>query len=384
VSKVRLGLVVAIAGLCLAAFIGGTAVTPPYPPLPVDPFWLVWAGFPVVGSLILTRRPGNHVGQLQLLIGVCAAVSAVTSILYALGADPTVPALINQLAFAPIFMLVPLLILIFPSGDLPSPRWLPYAKSAVVTTVLLTFWLAIRPVSYSFDNVSFYENPLGVEALATLDSWVMGLFRLALGIFAVAALVQAVARFRQADVIGRLQVKWVLVPALFMPIVFVIGGLLEGLDRDLSNIVAITGILLGGNGVAAGIGIAVFRHRLYGIDKIVSRTVTYSVLVAFLGLSFFALVTASSIFVTGDDPRVIAIATLAAAALFNPARKRVLRAVEKRFNRSTYHAEMVVEQFSGSLKDRVDPEVVLEDWVATVNDAMQPSKSTVWVRKGSR
>lgn len=368
---------------CLAIFVAGTLVAPPHDPLPLDPFWLVWAGFPVVGAVILIKRPGNHVGLLQVLIGVSAALSALTSVLYELGADPTIPVLVNQLAFTPIFVLVPLLILIFPSGHLPSRRWLPFVRAAVGATAILTIWLAIRPVEYSMDNVDFYANPLGVGLLAPFDPWIMNLLQWALTVFAGAALVSAIARYRRADAVGRLQVKWVIVPALFMPVLFALAVGAELVDHELrqvSNVLSMIALLFGANGIAAGIGVAVTRHRLYGIDKIVSRTVTYAVLVALLALAFFGLVTGLTTFVTSDEPLVIAIATLTVAALFNPVRSRVLRWVNRRFNRAIYQAEIVVEDFTESLRDTVDPDAVVDGWVDVVEVTMQPSAVGVWVR----
>jgi len=224
-----------------------------------------------------------------VLIGVSAAASALSSVLYELGADPNIPVLMNQLAFAPVFVLVPLLILVFPSGNLASERWLPFARAAVGATAILTIWLAIRPVEYSMDNLDFHPNPSGVEALAFMDPWVMASLQLALAVFAGAALVSAIARYRRADAIGRLQVKWVIVPAFVTPVVFGFAAVVEIVEPDLwqlSNVLAMIAILFGVNGIAAGIGVAVTRHRLYGIDKIVSRTVTYTLLVGLLGLAF--------------------------------------------------------------------------------------------------
>lgn len=380
---VRTFLLSAVALSCLAAFVAGTLVTPPYDPLPFDPFWLVWAGFPVVGAVILIKRPGNHVGLLQVLIGVSAALSALTSVLYELGANPTAPVLVNQLAFTPIFVLVPLLILVFPSGHLPSERWIPFVRAAVGLTTLLAIWLAIRPVEYSIDNVDFYANPLGVEVLATFDPWIMNLLQWALIAFAVATIVSAIARYRRADAIGRLQVKWVIVPTLFMPVLFALAVGVELVDPELthvSNVLSMIALLFGANGIAAGIGVAVTRHRLYGIDKIVSRTVTYAVLVALLALAFFGLVTGLTTFVTSDEPLVIAVATLAVAAMFNPLRQRVLRWVNRRFNRSTVQAELVVENFADTLRDSVDPDAVVEGWVDVVEVTMQPAAVGVWVK----
>ena len=372
-----------VALACLAILVAATLVTPPHDPLPLDPFWLVWAGFPAVGAVILIKRPGNHVGLLQVLIGVSAALSALTSVLYELGADPAATVLVNQLAFAPIFVLVPLLILVFPSGHLPSRRWLPCVRAAVGATAILTLWLAIRPVEYSIDNVDFYANPLGVEFLARFDPWIMNLLQWALTVFAGAALVSAIARYRRADAIGRLQVKWVIVPTLFMPVLFALAVGVELVDSELSqvsNVLSMIALLFGANGIAAGIGVAVTRHRLYGIDKIVSRTVTYAVLVGLLALAFFGVVTGLTYFVTSDEPLVIAIATLAVAAMFNPLRNRVLRWVNQRFNRSTYRAELVVEGFTETLRDIVDPDSVAHGWVDVVEETMQPAAVGVWIK----
>lgn len=374
----------AIAASCVASYVGGTLVTPPHEPLPLDPFWLVWVGFPVVGTVILVKRPGNRVGLLQVLIGISAAVSALASVAYELGAAPADVVLANQLAFAPIFVLVPMLILVFPSGQVPSSRWLPYVRSAVVAAVILTTWLAIRPVEYSMDNVDFYQNPLGIDALAPLDTSVMGLGQLALALFACAALTSAVSRYRGADTIRRLQVKWVIMPALSMPFLFAIAAGLESIDPELwpvSNVLGMIAILAGGNGIAAGIGVAVLRHNLYGIDKIVSRTVTYAVVVALLASAFFGLVTGLTTFMASDDPLVIAIATLTVASLFNPVRNRMLRLVNRRFNRSTYQAEIVVTSFTEQLRDDVDPDSVVEGWVDVVEETMQPEAVGVWVRR---
>ena len=382
-TRIKTTLVVLLALVSLGGFLAGTAVAPPYPPLPVDPFWLVWAGFPVVGALIVVKRPRNHVGIIQLGIGVSAAVSAFTSVAYELGVDPQWPVLINQLAFIPVFLLLPLLILVFPSGGLPSERWRPYIWVAAITCCLLALWFAVRPVDYSFDGVVSYANPIGIGALASYDAWVIGVFQAALVSFAAAVLVQAIIAYRRADRIRRLQVKWVVVPAVFMPLLFLVGSQLEEVGSgslELSNLVTMAGILVGGNGIAVGIGIAVFRHNLYGIDKIVSRTVSYSLLLVLLGLAFIGLVTGLTTFLSTDDPLVIAVATLTVAALFNPVRRRIHRAVDRRFNRSKYDAEVLMGEFAESLQGQVEGEDVLDGWVHVVDVTMQPAAIGVWVR----
>lgn len=382
-TRVQRALVVLTAILAVGTFVAGTAVAPAYPPFPFDPFWLVWTGFPLIGALIVVKRPGNHVGLIQLAIGVCAAISAGTSVLYELGADPTAPVLVNQLAFMPIFFLVPLLILVFPSGDLPSGRWRRYVWAAGSACILLMSWFVVRPVAYSVDGVNSYPNPLGIDALGDFDAWVMGLLRGLLVVFAVAAVVQAVFAYRGADRVRRLQVKWVVAPALLMPPMFILGTLLEGIgpgSRELSNVVTMTAILAGGNGIAAGIGFAVFRHNLYGIDKLVSRTVSYAVVVVVLAMAYVALVTALTAFLAPEDPLVVAMGTLAVAALFNPVRRRVQAWVDRRFNRIRYDAERLIGGFTDTLRQRVDTVELVDGWVDVVEETMQPSALGVWVK----
>jgi hypothetical protein len=383
-SRLRTVLALLVAGFSLAAFVAGTAVAAPFPPLPVDPFWLVWAGFPVVGAIIVVKRPENLVGLIQLGIGLCAAISAFTSVLFELGVDPSWPVLINQVAFMPIFVLLPLLILVFPAGQLPSRRWRPYVGIALAVCALLMVWFAVRPVDYSVDGVTSHPNPLGIDALAGYDALVLGVLRLALILFAVAVLTQAVIAYRRADRIRRLQVKWVVAPALFMPPLFILGTVLEDFgprSLELSNLVTMSAILVGGNGIAAGIGVAVFRHRLYGIDKIVSRTVSYAVLVTVLGLAYMGLVAALTAFLAPDDPVVVAIGTLAVAALFNPVRRRVQSWVDRRFNRPRYDAEALIGQFTESLRDPLETAELVEGWLGVVSETMQPASATVWVRE---
>lgn len=123
-ARLRSALWVVTATVCVIILVLVTTIAEPLPPLPIDPFWLAWIGLAVVGAFILVKRPGNLVGGIVLAIGVCAALSAGSNLAAVhgwAGADYLV--VINQLAFAPLFVLLPLLILVFPSGKLPSPRW---------------------------------------------------------------------------------------------------------------------------------------------------------------------------------------------------------------------------------------------------------------------
>ncbi len=165
-------------------------------------------------------------------------------------------------------------------------------------------------------------------------------------------------------------------------IVFLIGVLAEfgGFqDSIVANVFLPAGFVL----VPVSIGIAVTRYRLYEVDRILSRTVSYVVVVGLLAAVFFGVVTATSTLLDTSDDLVIAASTLAVAALFNPLRKRVQRGVDHRFNRSRFDAQMVMDRFAGSLRDRVDSEEVVDGWVGVVAVTMQPASVSVWVRQPS-
>lgn len=131
--------------------------------------------------------------------------------------------------------------------------------------------------------------------------------------------------------------------------------------------------------VFASIAVPVLRYRLYDIDRFVSRTVTYSIVVGVLGGSVSLLATVVSVQFF-EDPLVVAATTLTVAAVFNPLRRRVQRVVDRRFNRSRYDAERIMDDFAGTLQGEVDPGLVVDGWVIVVKETMEPATVGVWVR----
>ncbi len=383
-ARLRSALWIFTATACVVFLALTTTISEPLPPLPLDPFWLAWVGLPLVGAFILVKRPGTPVGGIVLAIGLCAAFSAGSNLAAVHGwARPDYLVLINQFAFAPLFVLLPLLILVFPSGTLPSGRWRVPVAAAIVLGFALIVWFAVRPIQYSFDNVVFYANPLGIESLAGYDSVVISALQFALFGFVVAVFVYALRHYRRASLQERLQVKWVIAPALTAPLFFVMGIALEEVSIELSNLLLMTAIVGGGNGMAVGIGVAIFRYRLYDIDRIISRTVSYVLVLAFLGLVVLGLVSLLALFLPSDDPLVVAVSTLVVFALFTPVRRRVQALIDRRFNRSRFDAQRVIGRFAVSLQEQVDAEEVVGGWVGVVEDTMQPAAVGVWVRGAS-
>jgi hypothetical protein len=197
----------------------------------------------------------------------------------------------------------------------------------------------------------------------------------------VLAVADLVVRWRRSGGVERLQMRWFVFGLVVFSILLTTAIAVEAAGiRGMANELAwdLGAWVLGLGSLPVTIGIAITRYRLYDIDRIISRTITYSIVVGLLGLGAAGVAAlAGSQF---DTPLVVAATTLAVAALFNPVRRRVQRVVDRRFNRSKYDAESVVDEFAGSLQDRVDPDVVIEGWVGVVAETMQPSSVGVWLR----
>jgi hypothetical protein len=192
----------------------------------------------------------------------------------------------------------------------------------------------------------------------------------------VAAIVSLVVRWVRSRGVERLQMKWLVLAFA----VFLVGVLAEfgGFqDSMVANIFLPAGLLL----IPVTIVVAVTRYRLYEIDRILSRTVTYAIVVVVLGAVYLGGLAALTTLLSTDSPLAVAGSTLAAAALFNPLRKRVQGWVDQRFNRSRYDAQRVVDLFSDTLQKDLDQDHLVTGWVGVVSETMQPASAAVWVRE---
>jgi hypothetical protein len=221
-------------------------------------------------------------------------------------------------------------------------------------------------------------SPLAVPALEEVAGVITAdpSFLFVIG-FTLAAIVLVIGRWRRSEGVERLQFRWLLVGAVAFMLIMGIGQVVpEGNDGELLW-------LLGGSAIPGAIGIAVLRYRLFEIDRIISRTVSYTVLVGLLAAVYVGGVTGLTFLLPDQSQLVVAATTLTVAALFNPVRRRVQDLVDRRFNRSRYDTQRVMDGFAGSLRDRVDSSEVVEGWVGVVAETMQPAAVGVWVRGGS-
>jgi hypothetical protein len=274
-----------------------------------------------------------------------------------------------------------LLLLLFPDGQLPSPRWRPVAWAMVAWCAVIMVFLAVYPGLISTPEL---DNPFGLSgdpgaAMRQLQaSPVIPLVTIPLFL---ASAVAPLVRFRRASGEQRQQLKWFAYAVGLLVGLLILGSSpLPALAKALNPILGMLSVY----GIAAAIGIAVLRYRLYAIDRIVNRTLVYGLLSAVLAGVYAALVLVlGQLFggIGGHPPTwVIASATLAVAALFQPARRRIQAVVDRRFNRRKYDAAKTVEAFSARLRHEVDLDALSTELLAVVDQTMQPIRASLWLR----
>jgi hypothetical protein len=262
------------------------------------------------------------------------------------------------------------LVLLFPDGRVPSRRWWPVAWAGVVAVVVPTVVLAVGywPLRGPGLLTEGTEEPDLVGAMF----WLAFQAALVLGAISVVALV---LRFRRAPAVQRQQIKWfaygaaLSVPLSLFPEARPYGPYLEFLGTVL---------------LLAGLGIGILRFRLWDIDRLVNRTLVYGLLTVLLGAVYAGLVLALGQLsggIGGGTPSwVVAGATLAVAALFQPGRRRIQQLVDLRFNRRKYDAARTIELFSARLRDHVDLDTLSAELLAAVDQTMRPTAASLWLR----
>ena len=272
---------------------------------------------------------------------------------------------------------IPFLLLLYPDGRLPSSRWRPalwFTMATVIATfVAAAFLVEPEPV------VGMPPNPLGIPALSDFTNAVF-LYAAVPGqlMAIVLGLLSLVARYRRGEGVERQQVKVLLWVGAVAVIFFSVVTRQEGFPIWIGSILNFVFSIF----VGAAVTLAILRYRLFEIDRLISRTVTYAVLAGALALVYgFGAVWLPSRIVGEQTPLFVAGSTLAVAALFNPLRRRVMRSVDRRFNRSSYDLEQITDRFAARLRDQVDSEQLAADWRKVVTSTLQPSAVGVWVRE---
>jgi hypothetical protein len=327
--------------------------------------------FATVGALLAWKRPKNPIGWLLSAIGLAFTVAAFGVFL---AHFPRTLTLANWLGFLYFveFGLCVFVVLLFPTGELPSRRWRPVAWAAGAGLAGWILGCAFAPAIITVSPTM--RNPVGVTGSA---GDIFKLMALGGGVLIAAAGLAAVLsltfRYRRAGTTERAQLKWLVYAAAVIVVAVLVTVPIA--STDFQNAISSGAIAL----VPVAIGIAVLRYRLYDIDRVISRTVAYAIVTGLLVGIYAGLVLLATQVLRVHTPVAVAAATLAAAALFSPVRRRVQRAVDRRFNRARYDADQTVAAFAARLKDAVDLDSVRDDLAGVVHQALEPAHVSLWI-----
>jgi hypothetical protein len=272
------------------------------------------------------------------------------------------------------------LMLLFPSGRLPGPRWRIVVRIWLVAAAAETLAYLIVPglLEPPYKEI---ESPLAVDSLSWINPWPPAAVIL---LSTAAAAVDVVLRFRRARGVESQQFRWLAFTGIIAVISFILSLPVWG-----ETMVVIAEQLMGIAflGFPVSVGIAILRYRLFNIDRLLNRTLVYALLTAGLAAVYFGLVVGLQEVLqplSGGSDLAIALTTLVVAALFLPARGRVQTLVDRRFNRRAYDAARTVESFGSRLRQQVDLDTLRFELLAVVDETMQPSRASLWLRGQER
>ncbi len=354
------------------------------------PVWFS-AVFAVVGFVVAWRKPRNPLGWIMLAVAGFFALSGDAS--FYVVADYRLRhgglpfgwvALLAQPGWAPAIVLLGLVVFLFPDGRVPSPRWRwllwPYLGVAalwVVGTVVITVGAIARHRTGvdSGGNLLLLDHPAGFAAWwGAVDN----LFFPLLAAGWLASVAAQVLSFRRASGDRHQQLKWLLAGSAVAGAGLATSARVSGSHSVLLEILGHIGSVAM-LAVPVCLGVAVLRYRLYDIDRIISRTLTYTIITGLLVGMYAGLVLLATQVLLLHSAVAVAAATLAAAALFTPIRRRVQWAVDRRFNRARYDADLMVAAFADRLKDAVDLDMIHGDLATVVQNALEPAQISVWM-----
>jgi hypothetical protein len=351
------------------------------------PFLLALVSAPTVGAVLATRRPRHPVGWLLLALGLTIGLSGFMDgyAPYGLLARPgSLPAARWAAIYSPAATVAGIgclsfVLLLTPTGSLPSLRWHWWARvtAAAPVVFLVAVTLEPGPLDPAYRSVS---NPLGLQALqvpiAITDV-------VASGITVVGVVVGAlslVVRFRRAHSVERQQLRWVALAAVpvALAILVALAGMGVGSEVLITWAAGVSFAIL-----PLAIGAAVARYRLYDLDRILSRTLAYGLLTLLLAGGYAAVVLLLGRLLGRSSSLAVAGATLAVAAVFQPARRRVQALVDRRFNRRRYDTARTIAAFSGRLREQVDLDTLSGELLKVVEQTMQPTLASLWLRQAA-
>jgi hypothetical protein len=338
----------------------------------------------VVGAVVASRRPRHPVGWLLLAQGMVMWISAaaVGYIPYGLivrpGALPaaSIVARIYPATIAACLAAVGFVLLLTPTGSPPSPRWRGWARVSAAAVAVTLVAAVVAPGSL---------DPLAQYVSGPMDPQVYGgalrvanQLALLVGVLTIlAGAGSLVVRFRRARGTERQQLKWVALAAALTGLAMLAAAVLIAAGEvNLGAWASVVGVAF----LPVATGAAILRYRLYDLDRIISRTLAYGLLTLLLGLAYAAVVLGLGRLLPDSSSLAVAAATLAVAAVFQPARRRIQALVDRRFNRRRHDAAHTIAAFSGRLRQEIDLDALTGELLAVAEQTMQPTQASLWLR----
>ena len=337
-----------------------------------------------VGAVLAGRRPRHPVGWMLLACGLSLSAAGVAGGYAPYGLQVrsgALPAAAWVAMYYPAtallaLVLLGLVLLLTPTGSPPSPgwRWWAWLMAGAPTVLLLAMPLAPRPPEERYRAV---DNPFD---LRPFDGALLLANRALLALTVLGVLIGAgslVVRFHRARGIERQQLRWVVLAAALTGVGMLASVVLvvAGNERLVGWVSGVCVVLL-----PLAVGAAVLRYRLFDLDRIISRTLAYGLLTVTLGLGYAGVVLGLGRLLPQGSSLVVAAATLAVAAVFQPARRRIQAAVDRRFNRRRHDAARTIAAFNDRLRNEVDLEALTGELLAVVEQTMQPTQTSLWLR----
>jgi hypothetical protein len=338
-------------------------------------------GYATIGLVLTLRRPANPIGWLYAASGLVWALTIpfepwLVQLLRDHQPLPLVAQLAvvaSQVSWAPAIALgITLPFLLLPDGRLRSRRWRLVAAAAVAGVALFVAGAILSPGETGNDPGPI-DNPVGLAGVAGRVAMVVTISGLVLyAVSLLAALVCVVLRFRASRGVERQQLRWVAAGAAVAVLVLLPlpGG------EWLPAFMTVVGLLC----MPVSVAVAVLRYRLWDLDRLISRTVTYLLVTGLLVLPYLLILPAATRLAAGSGSLAVAAATLAAAALFQPLRRRVQDLVDRRFNRRRYDAAGTVEVFAARLREQVNLDALSAELLAVVDQTVAPTQASLWLR----
>jgi hypothetical protein len=338
-----------------------------------------------VGAVLASRRPRHPVGWLLLAVGLSSQFSNLATdyvhygVMVRPGGLPAATYLTGFYYSGTIVMVacIGFVVLLTPTGSLPSPRWRWWARVVVAATVVLVVAAALTPNPLQPEDPTF-QGPLSVPALTDLLALagVVGVVTLLVGLLVAA--VSLVVRFRRARGLERQQLRWLALAAAVSAVSLLTAVAVAVLGEPLALVLIAAGVSVAVLPLATGA--AILRYRLYDLDRIISRTLAYGLLTVLLGLGYAGVVLGLGRLLPEGSSLVVAAATLAVAAVFQPLRRRVQALVDRRFNRRRHDAAQTIAAFSAHLRDEVDLATLTGELLTVIDQTMQPTQTSLWLR----